>query len=273
MASERIARQRNIGNFPKSVKVDDVWAFSEMPDAEPSRTIARMSQSTTSADSDPASIYRRVLERLDAVGLTAHAAGMLAKKPSAVYNIKRAVERADRQGVSMDTLRALAPILQTTVGYLADGTGDDEDPHSLIEIKGLIGAGGSIDTSTEQTAISDMLRCVRLPVPVPDRALAWEVAGMSMFPRYDPGDIVVTDVFARYSPGIIGSVSVVLTAEGSRLLKRVAAGSRPGLYHLESHNAPLMADVEVVSFARIIAVVPAAAVDIMSRTAESLLAR
>jgi hypothetical protein len=232
-----------------------------------------MNQSTTSADSDPASIYRRVVERLEAVGLTAHAAGTLAKKPSAVYNIKRAAERSDRQGVSMDTLRALAPILQTTVGYLADGTGDDEDPHSLIEIKGLIGAGGSIDTSTEQTASCDLVRCVRLPVPVPDRALAWEVAGMSMFPRYDAGDIVVTDVFARYSPGVLGSVAVVLTAEGSRLLKRVAPGSRPGLYHLESHNAPLMPDVEVVQFARIIAVVPAAAVDIMSRLAASSMAR
>lgn len=65
-------------------------------------------------------IYKRVLERLKVVGLTAAAAGKLAGKRDAIRNIKRGVEKG-RLGVSTATIKALAPVLQCTPEYLLHG--------------------------------------------------------------------------------------------------------------------------------------------------------
>ncbi len=65
-------------------------------------------------------IYKRVLERLKVVGLTAAAASKLAGKPDAIRNMKRAIA-GGRLGVSTATIRELAPILKCTPEYLLHG--------------------------------------------------------------------------------------------------------------------------------------------------------
>lgn len=68
-------------------------------------------------------ILERIELRLAALKMTASAASKKAGKSDAIRNIKRAVKNGDRGGVSTATLEALAPVLQTTAGWLI---GDDD---------------------------------------------------------------------------------------------------------------------------------------------------
>jgi len=70
---------------------------------------------------DTAAVLERIEERLKAVGLKADAACRLAGKPDAIRNLRRAVKTGARTGVTMTTLAALAPVLQTSAGYLLEG--------------------------------------------------------------------------------------------------------------------------------------------------------
>jgi hypothetical protein len=66
-------------------------------------------------------VLARVESRLAAVGLSAHAASMAAKKPDAIRNLRRAVQNGERRGVTTETLAALAPVLETTASWLLEG--------------------------------------------------------------------------------------------------------------------------------------------------------
>jgi hypothetical protein len=70
---------------------------------------------------DVVAVLARIEERLKAVGLKADAASRAAGTPDAIRNLRRAVEKGGRKGVTMATLGKLAPVLETTVGYLAEG--------------------------------------------------------------------------------------------------------------------------------------------------------
>lgn len=135
-----------------------------------------------------------------------------------------------------------------------------EDKPQQVGVFGVIGAGGKIDTSSAQIDQAEPLYRVTAPIDVPDGALAFQVAGDSMWPRYDDGDVVICSRFSEHPDGVVGFPAAVETADGSRYLKRVLLGSAPGLYHLESYNAPLMPDVHVVSFSSVIATIAASQV-------------
>lgn len=70
---------------------------------------------------DKVAILARIEERLKVVGLSADAASAAAKAPDAIRNLRRAVKTGGRQGLTMKTVAALAPVLDTTVAYLMDG--------------------------------------------------------------------------------------------------------------------------------------------------------
>lgn len=71
---------------------------------------------------DTPAVLARIEERLKVVGLKADRASKLAGAPDAIRNLRRAVEKGTRTGVTMTTLAALAPVLQTTVGHLLEGS-------------------------------------------------------------------------------------------------------------------------------------------------------
>lgn len=129
-----------------------------------------------------------------------------------------------------------------------------------VSVVGVIGAGGKIDTSSAQISDSEPLYKVSAPIDVPDGALAFQVVGDSMWPKYDDGDVVICSMFSDYPDGVLGFPAAVETEDHSRYLKRVLIGSQPGLYHLESYNAPLMPDVHVVSFSSVICTIAASQV-------------
>ena len=126
-----------------------------------------------------------------------------------------------------------------SAGWLLTGEGSPERPN-IVGVKGLVGAGGTIDTGSEQIPSDGNLYEIEVPFPLPLGAFALQVAGESMFPRYDSGDVIVCAARSENPDELVGWEAAVQTVDGARYLKRLVKGARKGLYDLESFNAPPM---------------------------------
>lgn len=113
---------------------------------------------------------------------------------------------------------------------------------SMAKVVGKVGAGGHVE-AIEQPP----WRYVEVPASWND-ALALEVEGTSCWPTYDEGDDIVIRGERRLIPDeIIGRMCVVETLDGLGLVKRVRKGTQPGLFTLDSPNAPPIEDVRLSS--------------------------
>jgi Peptidase S24-like len=192
---------------------------------------------------DLADILARIESRLKAVGLSAHAASLAAKRPDAIRNLKRAVKNNDRRGITTETLIALAPVLKTTPAWLLDGVGDPASGN-LVRVVGQIGAGAEIRPEVEQ-ASPERAYEIEVPFPVSADEIAFKVEGDGMWPRYDPGDVVICWRQGTNAGDLIGWEAAVRTAEGKRYLKRIQRGAASGTFDLESHNAAPIRGVRI----------------------------
>ncbi|TIP13192.1 S24 family peptidase [Mesorhizobium sp.] len=145
-------------------------------------------------------VVQRVEARLAQLGLSANAASLQAGlSKDAIRNMQRASKDETRQGVSTNTLTALAPVLRTNVSWLLTGEGEDELEAEKgvrrVRVTGFVQAGHWAETwewPEEDT----------YTVPVPDDPAfrpyllhAAEARGPSMNRRYPEGTILVfTDV-------------------------------------------------------------------------------
>ena len=77
-----------------------------------------------------------------------------------------------------------------------------------VPIMGRVGAGASIEPEHEQVP-PEGLGEVELPFPIAEETIAFEVAGDSMLPKYENGDIIV--VYREQTPS-----AVELLRRGSR---------------------------------------------------------
>lgn len=112
----------------------------------------------------------------------------------------------------------------------------------MARVVGTVGAGGHVE-AIEQPP----WRHIEVPASWDD-ALALEISGTSCWPMYDDGDdIVVRGPRRLIMEEIVGKMCVVETADGLGLVKRIRRGSAPGLFTLESPNAPPIEDVPLVS--------------------------
>ncbi len=118
--------------------------------------------------------------------------------------------------------------------------GDTEN--RMAQVAGLVGAGGRIEAIHLPP-----FRYVEVPASWRD-AYALEISGTSGFPLYAEGDVVVIRGEQRLlEEEFLNRMAVVETDDGMGLLKRVRRGSGPGLYTLESLNAPPIEDVRLHS--------------------------
>jgi transcriptional regulator with XRE-family HTH domain len=112
----------------------------------------------------------------------------------------------------------------------------------MAEIVGVVGAGARIVAEH-----LEQKRYVEVPASWTD-AIALDIEGLSCYPIYDDGDYLVIRGDRRLDEGeILGRMCVVETSDGIGLVKRVRRGSLPGLFNLESPNAPTLEDISVVS--------------------------
>lgn len=200
-------------------------------------------------------VLARIEQRLAEKKLSASAASRLAGlSEDAIRNMRRAIEKDERQGVSTATILALAPVLGTTAGWLLDGAGTDETPY--VRIIGLIGAdsGGEVVYVTGQEAHDTA------PVPPGGTtdSVALEVKGHSMRAIAEDGALIYFEQQRTPpTPDMIGYPCVVETEDGRVLFKRLLKGSGPGLYDLESYSGPTLSDVRLVWAAEPTAIIPA----------------
>lgn len=118
--------------------------------------------------------------------------------------------------------------------------GDTES--RLAQVRGRVGAGAHIEAID-----APPWKYVEVPASWTD-AVPLIVDGQSCYPVYEDGDVIVI----RGEPRLIedeflGKMAVVETHDGLGLLKRVRRGSAPGLYTLESLNAPPIEDITLAS--------------------------
>ena len=196
-------------------------------------------------------ILARIEERLAAVGMSAAAASSAAGlTEDAIRNIRRAVEKGDRQGVSTATLVPLARVLGTTPAWLVGGTEEDR-----VRVIGLIGAdaGGEILYADGQAGWDTVPR----PPGGTSKTVALELKGRSMRTFADDGSLIYfEDQHTPPTPDMLGEVCVVETDDDRVLLKRLQRGSGPGLYDLESINGPTIRDAVIRWAAEPTAIIP-----------------
>jgi SOS-response transcriptional repressor LexA len=188
-------------------------------------------------------VLARIDRRLRAVGLSAHAASLAAGKPDAIRNWKRAFKKTGRFGFNTETLTALASVLQTSEAWLRDGVWDPASDN-LVRVVGRIGAGAEIQPEFEQFS-PDSPYEIEVPFPVSTDAIAFQVEGDSMWPRYDPGDMVICWPQGTNAEDVIGREAAVRTTDSKYYLKRIQRGAASGTLDLESHNAAPIRSVRI----------------------------
>ena len=151
-------------------------------------------------------------------------------------------------GANLERIRQLA--LQVQVIQ------PEQSTNTRAPIMGRVGAGAEIMVEHEQ-APADGYDLVELPFAFIEPVIAFEVAGDSMLPVYEPGEVIVClRDQVRSTESYLGKRVVVRTVGGRRFIKRLMRGSRRGLYNLDSWNARTIEDVRLEWVGEIVAAVP-----------------
>lgn len=125
-----------------------------------------------------------------------------------------------------------------------------------VPLGGRIVGGGAIDISTAQDE-PGLEYEIELSVRIPDAKVAYQVIGESMMPVYRPDTVIICRAHSTDIDSHLGREVAVGVVDHGRMLKTIHAGSRHGLYDLESFNAKTIRDAQVEWVARIAAIIPA----------------
>ncbi len=116
---------------------------------------------------------------------------------------------------------------------------------NCVPIMGRVGAGASIEPEYEQVP-PEGLGEVELPFPIAEETIAFEVAGDSMLPKYENGDIIVVYREQRFPlTSFYGEEAAVRLKTGERYLKTIERGKSASLVNLTSFNAKPITGVKV----------------------------
>jgi repressor LexA len=106
-----------------------------------------------------------------------------------------------------------------------------------VPIMGRVGAGAMIEPENEQVP-PEGLGEVELPFPIAEEIIAFEVAGDSMLPKYENGDIIVVYRDQRHPlASFYGEEAAVRLKSGERYLKTIERGKSASSVNLTSFNA------------------------------------
>ncbi len=114
-----------------------------------------------------------------------------------------------------------------------------------VPIMGRVGAGASIEPEHEQVP-PEGLGEVELPFPIAEETIAFEVAGDSMLPKYENGDVIVVYREQRHPlSSFYGEEAAVRLKTGERYLKTIERGKTPTQVNLTSFNAKAINGVKL----------------------------
>ena len=108
---------------------------------------------------------------------------------------------------------------------------------NAVPIMGRIGAGAVIEPEHEQVP-PEGLGEIELPFPIAEETIAFEVAGDSMLPKYESGDIIVVYKVQQHPlTSFYGEEAAVRLKTGERYLKTIERGKSATVVNLTSFNA------------------------------------
>lgn len=181
-----------------------------------------------------------------------------ARKAAQAMGVKESTYASHENGQtepSRDDVQRYARRFKASTAWILTGDGP-VGAHNLIPLVGRVGAGGDIDPDYEQVPEGGIDE-VELPLNVGVDAVAFEIRGASMKPRYDHGALIVCTRSGRDPDGLIGIEAAIRTSDNKRFLKIIRPGRRRGLYTLESFNADPIVDIQIVWVGEVLAVIPA----------------
>jgi repressor LexA len=114
-----------------------------------------------------------------------------------------------------------------------------------VPIMGRVGAGAVIEPEHEQVP-PEGLGEVELPFPISEETIAFEVAGDSMLPKYESGDVIVVYREQRHPiSSFFGEEAAVRLKTGERYLKTIERGKSATVVNLTSFNAKPISGVKL----------------------------
>jgi repressor LexA len=130
-----------------------------------------------------------------------------------------------------------------------------------VPIMGRVGAGAVIEPESEQIP-PEGLGEVELPFPISEETIAFEVAGDSMLPKYENGDIIVVYRDQRHPlVSFYGEEAAVRLKSGERYLKTIERGKSASLVNLTSFNAKPINGVKLEWIGEICVTLPRAQIE------------
>src|SRR5580700_1733755 len=106
-----------------------------------------------------------------------------------------------------------------------------------VPIMGRVGAGAVIEPEHEQVP-PEGLGEVELPFPIGEETIAFVVAGDSMLPKYENGDVIVVYKDQRHPVSTFyGEEAAVRLKTGERYLKTIERGKSASQVNLTSFNS------------------------------------
>jgi len=126
-----------------------------------------------------------------------------------------------------------------------------------VPIMGRVGAGAVIEQVPPEG-----LGEVELPFPIAEETVAFEVAGDSMLPKYENGDIIVVYRDQRHPvSSFYGEEAAVRLKTGERYLKTIERGKSAAMVNLTSFNAKPINGVKLEWIGEICVTLPRGQID------------
>jgi phage repressor protein C with HTH and peptisase S24 domain len=203
-----------------------------------SRALCDISRMATNLDIQ--AIRDRITTEMERKGFSKRGLSLKLGGPTLLRDV---LDRTDNPGIG--TLFRIAEAIDMTL--------EDIIGVASVPLLGEIGAGGAIAFFKDDHEFETVPRPPLSPGPL----MALCVAGESMLPKYEPGDIIyVRRDHDGVLPTYMGEYCAVHLADGGTYLKILAEGSQPDRYTLRSLNAADMTNVEVIWAAPVLFIMP-----------------
>lgn len=234
------------GGQPAFIKELAKWCFLHCPCNVPAEGTCANTGMYLQQVLDPHNLWWQIMEMGNRLAILRKEAGITQAELAAALNSGRStVTKLERGEIPLHDrwLEKLSLVLNCAPSDILGDT---------VPIVGKIGAGGSI---VYEDVGSDEL--IQRPPNVTGNLVGLEVAGDSMLPKFDSGDVVY---ISRDHDGIdlsyLGAICACRLVTGETYLKQLLRGATPGTFTLRSYNAADMEDCELLWASPIRAITP-----------------